>query len=119
MSKDSNIIDLQKKVAKFRDDRDWKQFHTPKDLAMSVAIEAAELMECFQWKSKEDIENYICKNESIKITEEMADVLIYLLNLADILNIDIAQALIDKLDKNDKKYPVEKAKGKSTKYNKL
>lgn len=114
-----NLKDLQAKVVKFRDDRDWKQFHTPKDLAMSIAIEAAELMECFQWKSKEQIEKYVSSDKSIEIDEEMADILIYLLNLSDVLNIDILEAAYKKLEKNDKKYPAEKAKGNARKYTEL
>lgn len=114
-----NIEDLQQKVAKFRDDRNWKQFHGPKDLAISISIEAAELMECFQWKNKEDIEEYIQSEKSNEINEEMADILVYLLNLADVLNIDILDAAYKKLEKNSAKYPVEKAKGNARKYTEL
>ncbi|KKQ81502.1 MAG: hypothetical protein UT05_C0015G0011 [Parcubacteria group bacterium GW2011_GWF2_38_76] len=111
-----SIEDLQSKVAKFRDDRDWKQFHTPKDLAMSIAIEAAELMECFQWKSKEDVEKYLDSEKSVEINEEMADILLYLLNLADVLEIDLLGSAYKKLEKNDRKYPAAKAKGNAKKY---
>ena len=114
-----SIDDLQQKVAKFRDDRNWKQFHGPKDLAVSIAIEAAELMECFQWKSKEDVEKYLASDRSVEVREEMADVLIYLLNLADVLNIDLLDAAYKKLEKNSGKYPVEKAKDNAKKYSDL
>ena len=115
----SDLQELQAKITKFRDDRNWKQFHTPKDLAMSVAIEAAELMECFQWKSKEQIDEFVNSEKSVEIDEEMADVLIYLLNLADILNIDIVDAANKKLIKNAQKYPVEKLHGTYKKYTEL
>lgn len=114
-----NIEELQQKVAKFRDDRDWKQFHTPKDLAMSIAIEAAELMECFQWKTKEDVEKYLNSEKSEEINEEMADILIYLLNLADVLNINVLDAAYIKLERNASKYEVEKAKSNAKKYTEL
>jgi len=113
------IEDLQQQVAKFRDERNWKQFHGPKDLAVSIAIEAAELMECFQWKSKEDIEKYLASEKSKNVQEEMADVLLYLLNLSDVLGIDILDAAYEKLAKNATKYPVEKAKGNAKKYTDL
>lgn len=119
MARSKSIEDLQKKVVKFRDDRDWKQFHTPKDLSMSIAIEAAELMECFQWKTKEDVEKYINSEKSEEISEEMADILVYLLNLADVLNIDILKSAYNKLEKNAAKYPVEKAKSNAKKYTEL
>ena len=117
MSKD--IIDLQNKIAKFRDDRDWKQFHTPKDLAISIAIEAAELMECFQWKSEEDVEKYLSSEMSKEVHEEMADILIYLLNLSDVLNVDILDAAYKKLERNASKYVVDKARGNAKKYTEL
>ena len=115
----SDLKEFQNKIAKFRDDRDWKQFHTPKDLALSVVVEAAELLECFQWKSKEEVEKMINSESISKITDEMADVLIYLLNLSDVLGIDLLKEAEKKLEQNDKKYPVEKAKGTAKKYNEL
>ena len=104
------FIELQKKIRKFNDDRDWDQFHSPENLAKSVAIEAAELLECFQWNN--DFDQHA-------VEEEMADVFTYLLDLADKLNVDILEITDKKMDKNILKYPVEKAKGKSDKYNKL
>lgn len=114
-----SIYNLQQKVVKFRNDRDWKQFHTPKDLAMSIAIEAAELMECFQWKDKVKLGEYLNSDKSLEINEEMADILIYLLNLCDVLEIDVVDAAYKKLAKNTAKYPIEKAKGNAKKYTEL
>lgn len=115
----STVEDLQNEIVKFRDDRNWKQFHTPKDLAMSICIEASELLECFQWKSEADIKTYLKSEKAAEISEEMADVLIYLLNLADVLNVDVIRAATKKLEKNSAKYPIEKAKGNAKKYTEL
>ncbi|TDF95379.1 nucleotide pyrophosphohydrolase [Paenibacillus piri] len=101
-----------KKIIKFRDARDWKQFHNSKDLAISLSLEASELLENFQWKSSEAalLEN----REEIK--DELADVMIYALMMAHDLDINIESAIFDKLKKNEVKYPVEKFKGTSKKY---
>ena len=109
---------LIKKVLAFRDARDWKQFHNPKDLAISLVLEAGEVMEHFQWKSKEEIEEYI-KTHKEEISYELVDVLVYLLTMVDALDIDIEQAFKKKMKKNAIKYPVKKSKGKHLKYNKL
>lgn len=114
-----SLIDLQNKVAKFRDDRDWKQFHAPKDLAASISIEAAELLECFQWKSKKEVELMLDSEKRDKVSEEMADILIYLLNLADTTGVDVLKEAYKKLAKNAGKYPVAKAKGTHKKYTEL
>jgi len=110
--------EITKKIVKFRNKRNWKQFHNPKDLALSLVLEAAEVTEHFQWKSKEEIENYIKTNKS-DIGEELADVLYWVLLMSHDLSIDVFDALDKKIKKNEDKYPVEKAKGKHTKYNKL
>ncbi len=102
-------------ILKFRDDRDWKQFHNPKDLAISISLEAAELLEVFQW-SGADVN---CNQKMDKIKEELADVLTYCVLMADACNLDIDQIVQEKSKKNSEKYPVEKAKGNSTKYDKL
>lgn len=102
-------------ILKFRDDRDWKQFHNPKDLAISISLEAAELLEVFQW-SGADVD---CNKKMDKIKEELADVLTYCVLMADACNLDIDQIVQEKSKKNSEKYPVEKAKGNSTKYDKL
>lgn len=102
-------------ILKFRDDRDWKQFHNPKDLAISISLEAAELLEVFQW-SGTDVD---CNKKMDKIKEELADVLTYCVLMADVCNLDIDQIVQEKSKKNSEKYPIEKAKGNSTKYDEL
>lgn len=102
--------ELQKKIDDFNKERDWDQFHTPENLAKSIAIEAGELLECFQWDNKYDLE---------QVKEELADVLNYCIQMADKIGVDPKQIVLDKMKKNAIKYPVEKSKGVSTKYNKL
>lgn len=106
------------KIKKFRDERDWMQFHNHKDMALSLVIEASELLEHFQWKSKAEVEAY-AKAHKGEIADELADVGMYLFELADNLGIDLLGAMDRKLKKNAQKYPVKKAKGRHTKYNKL
>lgn len=103
------------KVLKFRDDRDWKQFHDPKDLAISISLEASELLEIFQW-SRDDV---YCLDKIDKIKEELADVINYCILMADACNLDLDKIITDKIKQNALKYPVDKAKGTSTKYNEL
>lgn len=110
--------DVMNRIRQFRDERDWLQFHDPKNLAVSVAIEAAELLEEFQWKDKEQSFAHAETNRE-RIADEIADVAIYLLELTDILKIDLAAAIHSKLDKNALKYPVEKSRGNSKKYTEL
>ena len=102
-------------ILRFRDDRDWKQFHTPKDLAISLSLEAAELLEVFQW-SGADLE---CADRRDRIQEELADVLSYCILMADACGLDPDQILRDKLRRNAEHYPVEKARGRSAKYKEL
>ena len=104
-----------KEILKFRDDRDWKKFHNPKDLAISISLEAAELLEVFQW-SGADVSN---EGKQKKIKEELADVVNYFVLMADACGLDLDEIVREKIKVNEKKYPVEKAKGKSTKYDKL
>ncbi len=103
------------KILQFRDGRNWKQFHNPKDMAISINLEASELLEIFQW-SGEDTQ---CTGKYGKIREELADVLIYCILMADICNLDIDKIINEKLVCNEKKYPVEKAYGNNLKYNDL
>ncbi|MDB6353918.1 nucleotide pyrophosphohydrolase [Trichococcus sp. K1Tr] len=103
------------KVNKFRDDRDWRQFHNEKDLAISISLEAAELLELFQWKSPEEVR----ENSIERIKEELADVLIYSHMLASNLDLDIDKIIEAKLEKNNIKYPVDKSKGNKEKYTEL
>lgn len=112
------IKELTERIIAFRDARDWKQFHKPKDLAVSLSLEAAEVLEHFQWKSEEEIEKYVKENKE-EIAEELADVLNYLLIMAHDLEIDILDAEEKKISKNESKYPVDKAKGVATKYDRL
>lgn len=114
----SDIKELTEKIKKFRDDRDWKQFHNPKDIALSLVLEAAEVLEHFQWKNQTEIEEYV-KSAKEDIGEELADVLYWVLLISYDLKIDIKEMLEKKIRKNEEKYPVEKAKGKHNKYNKL
>ena len=104
-----------KQILKFRDDRDWKQFHNPKDLAISISLEAAELLEVFQW-SGTDVSN---EGKQEKIKEELADVLNYCVLMAAACGLDIDEIVQEKIKVNNEKYPVSKAKGKKEKYNKL
>ena len=106
------------RIRKFRDDRDWQQFHDPKNLAVSISIEAAELLELFQWQTGEEATRFAAENKE-RVSDEIADVAIYLIELADITGIDLAKAIEAKLEKNAKKYPVDKARGVSTKYTDL
>jgi dCTP diphosphatase len=114
----ANLEELTQKIIEFRDKRDWKQFNNPKDIALSLVLEAAEVLELFQWKNKEEVEKYAKENKD-EIGEELADVLYWILLMSYDLGIDIRVALEKKINKNEEKYPVEKVKGKHTKYNKL
>jgi dCTP diphosphatase len=114
----SEFRQITEKIKKFRDDRDWMQFHDPKNMAVSVMLEASELLEHFQWKTTEEVEKY-AKQNSMEIKDEIADIALYLFELADNLGINLISAMEEKLKKNEEKYPIEKAKGKHTKYNKL
>ncbi len=109
------LNELLRKIKKFRDDRDWMQFHNHKDMAIGLAMEAAEVMEHFHWKTREEMESYV-KAHKDEIGEELADVAIYILEMADNLGINLAKAIENKLEKNCKKYPVDKAKGNHKKY---
>lgn len=102
--------DLEEKIVKFAEERDWNQFHTPENLAKSIAIEAGELLECFQWDNNYD------KDE---LKYEVADVLNYCILLCHQVGVDPKEVILEKLAISAKKYPVDKARGKSTKYNKL
>ena len=102
---------LKQRIDKFNKDRDWDQFHTPSNLAKSISIEANELLECFQWNDTDyDLD---------AVKEELADVMNYCIQMSQVLNLDIIDIMNDKMDKTAKKYPVDIAKGVSTKYNKL
>jgi len=108
----SDIELITTKIRQFTEERDWDQFHNPKDLAIALSIEANELLECFLWKKPEDA-------NIEKVKEELADVLNYSLMLADKLGLDAKLIVLDKIARNAEKYPVEKAKGTAKKYNEL
>ena len=114
----SDIAKLTDALVKFRDERDWKQFHNPKDCALPLSLEAAEVLEHFQWKNGEELEKYVIERK-IDIAEELADVLYWVLLLSNDLKIDLVEAFEKKMIRNGKKYPVEKAKGRHTKYTAL
>jgi dCTP diphosphatase len=112
------LHELRDALRQFAADRDWDQFHSPKNLAMALSVEAAELMEHFQWvKEAESAEVSAERRE--KVAEEIADVLLYLIRLADKMNVDLSFAARAKLELNAKKYPVERARGSSRKYTEL
>ena len=112
--------EIERRVKRFRDERDWKQFHKPKDLAASVAIEAAEILEHFQWKTDDECARYVANEENRDaVAQEMADVLILLVSAADVMGVDLYTATLAKIEENGRKYPVAKAKGNATKYDRL
>ncbi|MGF1728073.1 nucleotide pyrophosphohydrolase [Photobacterium kasasachensis] len=114
----SEIKTLQQQLAKFTEDRNWEQFHSPKNLAMALSGEVGELTEIFQWLSPEQSE-HLPDAKKAHLEEEMADVLMYLLRLADKCDIDLMAACQNKLIKNEQKYPVDKCFGNAKKYNEL
>lgn len=103
---------LEKKINEFRDERDWRQFHNEKDLAISISLEASELLELFQWNSSEET----IQSKRSEIEDELADVLIYSMMFASNLELNVEEIILNKLEKNKKKYPVEKSKGNKEKY---
>ncbi|MEK6697900.1 MAG: nucleotide pyrophosphohydrolase [Nitrospirota bacterium] len=114
-----NVADIQKRLADFAKERNGDQFHTPKNRSMALAAEAAELLEIFQWLTDEQSKQVVNSEKDMGLVrEEIADVLIYLVRPADKLNVDIEQAVIEKIEKNAKKYPVDPAKDNAVKYNK-
>jgi dCTP diphosphatase len=114
-----NINEIRRRLAEFARERNWEQFHNPKNLSMALAAEAAELLEIFQWltdeQSREIVNN---EKEMALIRQEIGDVMIYLVRLADKLNVDIEKAVMEKIKLNEEKYPIHLSKGNATKYNK-
>jgi NTP pyrophosphatase (non-canonical NTP hydrolase) len=106
------IDDITNALSQFRNERDWEQFHNPKDLALAINVEAGELLELFLWKDAKDA-------NIEKVKEELADVFAFAFLLAEKYNLDVKEIVLEKIKKNAEKYPVEKAKGKATKYNEL
>ncbi len=107
--------ELVNKIIKFRDNRNWFQFHNPKDLAISISLEAAELLELFQWSNSDDVVD----NNLQELQDELADILIYCHLMADKLDIDLDKAVEEKLEKNKQKYPIDKSYNSKEKYDQL
>lgn len=115
----NNELDqLRDAIRQFADERDWDQFHSPKNLATALTVEAAELLEHFQWL-KEEASKQLSPQKHAEVQAELADVFIYLIRLADKLNVDLIAAANEKIAANAKKYPIEKSKGSAKKYNEL
>ena len=112
-----DLKEIQEKVIDFRERRNWGQYHNPKDLAISLSLEAGELLEIFQWKSPKEVESIKSNNKVLeKVKEELGDIFIYTLTLANEFNLDPSDIILNKLKINEKKYPADKVKGKSNKY---
>ncbi len=116
---DKELKDILDRLLKFRRERDWEQFHRPKELAISIVLEAAELLEEFQWKTDDEIKKHLKTGGLENVKDEVADIAIYILLLSHDLGIDLADAIRKKLKKNSEKYPVAKSKGSAKKYDKL
>jgi len=115
MDSETTILDLKKAVDKFVMERDWKQFHNPQDLAVSISIESSELLEIFQWNIRKEMPD----NKLEEVKKELADIVIYSISMANALNIDLSTAILNKIKENSIKYPVEKAKGNAKKWTEL
>jgi len=113
-----DLCEVKNRLLKFRRERDWEQFHDPKNLAEAISIEAAELLEIFLWKNIENSRD-LTKNEIKRVSEEISDIFIYMIFFCEELNIDLLKEVMQKMEINAKKYPVEKAKGNSEKYTKF
>ena len=120
--KDENLSELsklRKKIIAFRDERDWAQFHNPKDLAISLSLEAAELLEIFQWKNTDEVKEIVSEEKSRKkVMEELGDIMIYSLLLTHEFGFNPKEVITEKLKINEEKYPVSECKGRSDKYTK-
>lgn len=115
---DNRLNKLIGRIVAFRNARDWKQFHNPKDMSLSLVLEATEVMEHFQWKNQEEMEKYLVEHKE-DVADELADVLYWLLMMSHDFDIDLLEALDKKQSKNEAKYPEDKAKGNHKKYNEL
>ena len=115
---DQGLLHLRDRLRSFVADRDWDQFHAPKNLAMALAVEASELLEVFQWLSEEESRN-LTRDKQGEVAMELADILIYLVRIADKLDIDVTKAVTTKLEINEKRYPVSKVRGRAVKYDEI
>ena len=113
-----NYDKIMEEIRTFCEDRDWRQFHNPKDLASALSIEASELQEIYLWKNPAEVDD-VSEKKRDQIEQEIADIAIYLLDLVDVLDIDLEKVIQEKLEQNRKKYPIEDAKGKNLKYDEL
>ncbi len=117
---ETNLEKLKEFYRKFTKEREWDKYHTPKNLAMAVSIEASELQEHFLWKTEDEIKELLNNSEKKeKIKDELADVFAFLLRLSDVLDVDLIKAFYDKMEKNKKKYPIDKIKGNFKKYTEI
>lgn len=110
MNSSDTFKELKDVLREFRDDRNWKKFHNPKDLAISISIEASELLEIFQWKNSREVKD-VSKERIDEIKDELADIMIYCLFLSEILDIDVGEIVLDKIRRNEDRYPVDRFKG--------
>lgn len=109
---------IKSRLRQFSEERDWEQFHSPKNLTMALSVEVAELVEILQWSNSGGLDEINDPEIKLKMEKEIADIFNYLLKLADVLDIDLEKAALNKIDENEQKYPIEKFKGSSRKYNK-
>ena len=119
LNRELNIEKISERLKKFSKDRNWEQYHSPKNLAMALSVEVAELVEIFQWSNDGGTKEIKDPDTRKQIEEEIADIFNYLVKFVDLMEIDLEKISLEKIQKNDEKYPVEKSKGKSEKYNKL
>jgi dCTP diphosphatase len=119
LNRELNLEKISERLKKFSKDRNWEQYHSPKNLAMALSVEVAELVEIFQWSNDGGTKEIKDPETRKQIEEEIADIFNYLVKFVDLMEIDLEKISIEKIQKNDEKYPVEKSKGKSEKYNKL
>ncbi len=108
---------IQEKISQFAREREWEKFHTPKNIAMALSVEASELLELFQWLTEDEAKNIMQTDKAVQVRHEMADTAVYLLRLCDLLGIDLSQAITEKMELNAQKYPIEKSRGNAKKYN--
>jgi len=111
--RNTNIEDLKIRIKSFLKKREWEKYHTPKNISESICIEAAELLQIFQWMNEDDLQKFNYSKISIRVAEELADVIIYCLSMANTMKIDVANAILTKLEINERKYPVKIWKGKA------
>ena len=114
-----DIEKIQNKLREFSKERDWEQFHSPKNLSMALSVEVAELVEIFQWSQSGGMDEIANQKTRKEIEKEIADIFIYTLKIADLLNMDLEKVALEKIEENAKKYPIESSKGKAIKYDQL